>query len=63
MLAHALGLAELARAVFVAAARGRAPAAEVLAAVRGEASRAAGIPGTWLRAWWVGVPVSRAGAV
>ncbi len=38
MLAGALGLAGPARAVFVAAARGRAPAAEVLAAVRGEAS-------------------------
>jgi transcriptional regulator with XRE-family HTH domain len=40
LLAGALGLAEAARAVFVAAARGRAPAAEVLAAVRGEASPA-----------------------
>ena len=40
LLASALGLAEPARAVFVAAARGRAPAAEVLAAVRGEASAA-----------------------
>ena len=38
LLAGALGLAGPARAVFVAAARGRAPAAEVLAAVRGEAS-------------------------
>jgi len=41
LLAGALGLAEPARAVFVAAARGRAPAAEVLAAVRGEAGLAA----------------------
>jgi WD40 repeat protein/transcriptional regulator with XRE-family HTH domain len=41
LLAGALGLAGPARAVFVAAARGRAPAAEVLAAVRGEASTAA----------------------
>ena len=41
LLAGALGLAEPARAVFVAAARGRAPAAEVLAAVRGQASPAA----------------------
>jgi WD40 repeat protein/transcriptional regulator with XRE-family HTH domain len=41
LLADALGLAEPARAVFVAAARGRAPAAEVLAAVRGEARPAA----------------------
>ncbi len=38
LLAGALGLAGPVRAVFVAAARGRAPAAEVLAAVRGEAS-------------------------
>ncbi len=37
LLAGALGLAEPARAVFVAAARGRVPAAEVLAATRGEA--------------------------
>ena len=41
LLAGALGLAEPVRAVFVAAARGRAPAAEVLAAVRGQASPAA----------------------
>jgi len=40
LLAGALGLAGPARAVFVAAARGRVPAAEVLAAVRGEASAA-----------------------
>ena len=40
LLAGALGLAEPARALFVAAARGRAPAAEVLAAVRGAASPA-----------------------
>ena len=40
LLAGALGLAGPARAVFVAAARGRAPAAEVLAAVRGEAGAA-----------------------
>ena len=40
LLAGALGLAGPARAVFVAAARGRAPAAEVLAAVRVEASAA-----------------------
>ena len=40
LLAGALGLAGPAQAVFVAAARGRAPAAEVLAAVRGEASPA-----------------------
>jgi WD40 repeat protein/transcriptional regulator with XRE-family HTH domain len=41
LLAGALGLAGPARAVFVSAARGRAPAAEVLAAVRGDASTAA----------------------
>ena len=35
LLAAALGLAEPVRPVFVAAARGRAPAAEVLAALRG----------------------------
>ena len=44
LLAGALGLAGPARAVFVAAARGRAPAAEVLAAVRGEASPASEAP-------------------
>ena len=37
LLAGALGLAEPTRALFVAAARGRAPAEEVLAALRGEA--------------------------
>ena len=37
LLAGALGLAEPTRAVFVATARGRAPAEEVLAALRGEA--------------------------
>ena len=37
LLAGALGLAEPVHDVFVAAARGRAPAAEVLAAMRGEA--------------------------
>src|SRR5690242_18212604 len=40
LLAGALGLAEPVRAVFVAAARGRAPAAEVLTAMRGEAAPA-----------------------
>ncbi|HEV3294707.1 MAG TPA: tetratricopeptide repeat protein, partial [Streptosporangiaceae bacterium] len=40
LLAGALGLAEPVRAVFVAAARGRAPVAEVLAAMRGEAAPA-----------------------
>ena len=38
LLAGALGLAEPARHLFVAAARGRAPAEEVLAALRGEAA-------------------------
>jgi tetratricopeptide (TPR) repeat protein/transcriptional regulator with XRE-family HTH domain len=41
LLADALGLAEPTRALFVAAARGRGPAADVLAAVRGEATGAA----------------------
>jgi tetratricopeptide (TPR) repeat protein/transcriptional regulator with XRE-family HTH domain len=41
LLAGALGLAEPARALFVAAARGRGPAAGVLAAVRGAAAAAA----------------------
>ena len=38
LLAGALGLAEPARGLFVAAARGRAPAADVLAALRGRGS-------------------------
>src|SRR5208282_4632101 len=42
LLAGALGLAEPVRALFVAAARGRAPAADVLAAVRGQAAAAGG---------------------
>ena len=42
LLAGALGLAGPARAMFVAAARGRAPAAQVLAALRGEAAGPAG---------------------
>jgi predicted ATPase/transcriptional regulator with XRE-family HTH domain len=41
LLADALQLAEPVRALFVAAARGRAPVAEVLAAIRGEVPRAA----------------------
>ena len=41
LLAEALALAEPARALFVAAARGRGPAAGVLAAVQGEAKGAA----------------------
>ena len=43
LLAGALGLAEPVSAVFVAAARGRAPAAEVLAALRGEATAPGGL--------------------
>jgi len=49
LLAGALGLAEPARPLFVAAARGRAPVDEVLAALRGEAAApggAAADPGT-----------------
>ena len=42
MLAGALGLAEPVRASFVAAARGRAPAAEVLAAMREQAAPGSG---------------------
>jgi WD40 repeat protein/transcriptional regulator with XRE-family HTH domain len=56
LLAGALGLAEPARAVFVAAARGRAPAAEVLAAVRGEAGAAADGPAAGESAVWSGCP-------
>src|SRR5207247_2643185 len=41
LLAEALGLAEPARALFVAAARGRGPTADVLAVVQGEATGAA----------------------
>jgi tetratricopeptide (TPR) repeat protein/transcriptional regulator with XRE-family HTH domain len=41
LLAGALGLAEPARSLFVAAARGKAPAGEVLAAVRGQTRGAA----------------------
>ena len=42
LLAGALGLAEPARGLFVEAARGRAPAAEVLAALRGQAAPGSG---------------------
>ena len=56
LLAGALGLAEPARAVFVAAARGRAPAAEVLAAVRGEASPASEGPAPGESLVWSGCP-------
>jgi WD40 repeat protein/transcriptional regulator with XRE-family HTH domain len=56
LLARALGLAEPARAVFVAAARGRAPAAEALAAVRGEASPASESPAPGESLVWSGCP-------
>src|SRR6516165_2533997 len=56
LLAGALGLAEPARAVFVAAARGRVPAAEVLAAVRGEAAAAADGPAAGESPVWSGCP-------
>jgi tetratricopeptide (TPR) repeat protein/transcriptional regulator with XRE-family HTH domain len=46
LLAGALGLAEPARALFVAAARGHRPAADVLAAVGGEAPGAAAAAAT-----------------
>ncbi len=45
LLAGALGLAEPARALFVAAARGRAPAEEVLAALREAAAPEGPVPG------------------
>ena len=45
LLAGALGLAEAARALFVAAARGRAPAEEVLAALREAAAPGGPAPG------------------
>ena len=56
LLAGALGLAGPARAVFVAAARGRAPAAEVLAAVRGEAGPATEGPAPAESLVWSGCP-------
>ena len=61
LLAGALGLAGPARPLFVAAARGRAPAEQVLAALRGEAGarRCGGWPGPGV----AGRPVSGAGAV
>src|SRR6516165_2938647 len=46
LLAGALGLGEPAHALFVAAARGRGPSADVLAAVRGEATGAAAAAAT-----------------
>ena len=55
LLAGALGLAEPARAVFVAAARGRAPASEVLAALRGETAAPGGV-GPGRDPVWPGCP-------
>ena len=55
LLAAALGLAEPVRPLFVAAARGRAPAAEVLAALRGG--------GAWRGPGVAGVPLPGAGAI
>ena len=51
LLAGALGLAEPVRALFVAAARGRAPAAEVLAAVGGSPRLAAARCGRGAPIW------------
>jgi WD40 repeat protein/transcriptional regulator with XRE-family HTH domain len=56
LLADALGLAEPVQAVFVAAARGRVPAAEVLAAVRGSAGPAAEGPAPGESLAWSGCP-------
>ena len=56
LLAGALGLAEPAQAVFVAAARGRVPAAEVLAAVRGTAGPASESPAPGESLVWSGCP-------
>jgi transcriptional regulator with XRE-family HTH domain len=55
LLAGALGLPEPVRAVFLAAARGRTPAAEVLAALRGETT-APGGPGPGRDPVWPGCP-------
>ena len=57
LLANALGLAGAVRELFVAAARGRASAAEVLAAMRGEASAAASAgPAPGRGTVWAGCP-------
>src|SRR5215472_15455638 len=56
LLARALGLAEPVRPLFVAAARGRAPAAEVLAAVRAQASPASERPAPGESLVWSGCP-------
>ena len=54
LLAGALGLAGTAHASFVAAARGRAPAADALAAIRGPAAEAPAL--TPARSTWEGCP-------
>jgi WD40 repeat protein/transcriptional regulator with XRE-family HTH domain len=54
LLAGALGLAESARPLFVAAARGRAPAEQVLATLRGEAAPGGAAGGQGLA--WPGGP-------
>jgi DNA-binding beta-propeller fold protein YncE/transcriptional regulator with XRE-family HTH domain len=57
LLANALGLAGSVRELFVAAARGRASAAEVLAAMRGEASAVASAgPAPGRDPVWAGCP-------
>ena len=61
LLAGALGLAEPVRTLFVAAARGRAPAAEVLAAMRAEAVPAA--PGGAMPPGADGAPLGAPGVV
>ena len=53
LLAGALGLAEPVRGLFVAAAGGRAPAAEVLAALRGQAAPGSGP--VWARCPYLGL--------
>jgi len=61
LLAGALGLAEPVRTVFVAAARGRAPVAEVLTAMRAQA--APGAPGGAMPPGADGAPPGALGAV
>ena len=56
LLADALGLAEPVRAAFVAAARGRTPAAEVLAAVRRQGRPASAGLSAGREAAWSGCP-------
>ena len=56
LLAGALGLAGPARAVFVAAARGRAPAAEVLTVMQGEAGPVSNGPAPGESMVWSGCP-------